>query len=286
MTFWIILAAVVIVILLTPFLLTRAFRNPVRVHDKTPKQKGIDHCKEVFIPTKNNKKLYGWLIEGDPAMPWLIMVHGWGRNVGKMMPYVRNLHPKGYNIFVFDSRNHGKSDPDGYSSLIKFAEDIIASIDFLEKNGKLNHGLGLIGLSIGGAASVFAASQDDRVDAVVSVGAFANPQDVMRDQFTNKHIPYFPFIWLLFKYIELKIGRSFEEIAPENNIANSGAKFLIVHGEKDDVVPVEQGKRLLKAARPGQAELLIFKGKGHSNCHFEKGFWQKLDRFFKESIQA
>jgi len=276
---WIILISAIVITLAIIMFLLKAFRNPVRVHDKTPGEFGIP-CEEISIPTENHKKLYGWWIEGDASKPVLILVHGWGRNVGKMMPYIKNLYPKGYNFLVFDSRNHGHSDTDNHSSLIKFAEDIRASIDFLAARNALRHGIGLMGLSIGGAASIYAASQDTRIDAVVTVGAFANSGDVMRKQFRDRHIPYWPFVWLLFKVVEWKIGTTFSEIAPENNIAKARARFLIIHGEKDTVVPIEQAHKLIKAANDNKAKLITYKSKGHSNCHFEKGFWETVDDFF------
>ena len=272
------------IIVVIPFILVKAFKNPVRPHEQTPCSEGQSPCQELWIPTKNKKKLYGWWLKGEKGKPVLILVHGWGRNASKMMPYIKHLHPLGYHLLIFDSRNHGKSDQDGYSSMVKFAEDIQAVIDFAEQQFTLEHGLGLIGLSIGGAASVYAASKDSRVNAVVTVGAFANPEDVMKTRFLSKHIPYFPFIWLLFKFIEFRIKASFKKIAPENNIHRASADFLIIHGSKDDVVPPQHAVRLAKAARPKQAKLWMIEGKGHSNCHFEKGFWDTLHHFFSTHI--
>ncbi len=284
-TLIIIILAMAGLFFLIPVFLKKSFRNPVRVHERTPKQEGIDHCEEVSIPTKNNKNLYGWWLPGDPTRPVLIMVHGWGRNVAKMMPYIKNLHPKGYNILVFDSRNHGKSDPDEYSSMIKFAEDIMAAVDFVQSKKETRQKIGLIGLSIGGAASVYAAAHDPRIEAVVTVGAFARSEDVMKQNFLNKPLLK-PFTPLLFKILELKLKTKLQDIAPENNIAQAQAQFLIIHGEKDDVVPVEQAKRLYAAAQPGKATLRLFKDKSHSNCHFEPGFWELPDQFFITSLSS
>lgn len=270
--------SIAVIFIIVAFLL-RAFRNPVRVHDKTPKDSGIP-SEEISIPTKNNKELYGWWIEGKVTKPVLILIHGWGRNVGKMMPYIKNLQPKDYNLLIFDSRNHGHSDPDDYSSMLKFAEDIKASVDFLENRKATQNGVGLIGLSIGGGASIYAAAHDPRIDSVITVGAFANPAHVMRKQLADRHIPYYPFVWLLFKFIELRIGAKFSEIAPANNVAKAKARFLFIHGKKDNVVPLEQGKLLIKSANPGKSKLIVYETKAHSNCHFEKGFWETIDDFF------
>ncbi len=279
-----ILFIVVLIVIAVSFFLLRAFRNPVRVHDKTPKEFNIP-CEEITIPTKNRKKLYGWWIDGKPDKPVLILIHGWGRNVGKMLPYLKNLYPQGYNFLVFDSRNHGRSDSDDHSSMLKFAEDIMASVDFIKHNKEVaKNGIGLIGLSIGGAASIYAASVRPEIAAVVTVGAFAHSEEMMKKQMEEKHIPYMPFIWLLFKFVEWKIGAKLSDIAPVNNIAKARAQFLIIHGGQDTVVPLEQAHQLMKAAVPRKAKLVVYDDKGHSNCHFSQGFWDTINGFFEKSI--
>ncbi len=119
----------------------------------------------------------------EKKSPLIILVHGWGRNAGRMMPYIDQFHKAGLNLLAFDSRNHGSSDSDQHSTMLKFAEDINASIEFASEKGWMNFSkIGLVGLSIGGAASIYAAAHDDRIKAVITVGAFAEPQEVMKKQ--------------------------------------------------------------------------------------------------------
>jgi pimeloyl-ACP methyl ester carboxylesterase len=271
----------IILTIIITILIILSFRNPININEKKPKEFGIP-CKEIYINTKNNKKLYGWWIKNRDSFPIIILVHGWGRNTGKMLPYLTNLYPKGYNILVFDSRNHGKSDPDQYSSMLKFAEDIKASIDFLESTDKLKHGLTVIGLSIGGSAAIYASSHDTRIDNVISVGAFATPEDIMLKQLKRYHIPYYPFVWLFFKLVEQKIGVPFKKLAPVNNISASNARYLIIHGEKDEVVPPVHAIQLSKAGKKENITLFLIKNKGHSNCHFENGFWELIDKWIQK----
>ncbi len=110
----------------------------------------------------------------------------------------------------------------------KFAEDIIAALDYLEnsliqKGGKV----GVIGLSMGGSATIYAAATDKRINPIVTVGAFAHPADVMKLEMKKRHIPYFPFVWLFLKIAEYKIGFRFNDIAPVNNIHKVDAKILL-----------------------------------------------------------
>jgi pimeloyl-ACP methyl ester carboxylesterase len=272
--FWIALAFVFLLLLFF-WMMMRAFKITPEIHAKTPADPGIAF-EEVRYPTKNGKQLYAWWIPDSADSPTLILVHGWGRSAGRLMPYIKNLHGYGFNMLAFDSRNHGESDQDNFSSMLKFAEDICAGIDFVIDNKKVNNqDIFLLGLSIGGAASVYAAARDERIKKVITIGAPSNPADVMAYQMKKKHIPR-PLVWLLFEVIQFKIGIRFKQLSAENNIGNSAAEFLIIHGENDKVVLPEQGKKLLRASRPEKSIFWCIPDAGHSNCHYKIGFWEKI----------
>lgn len=274
-----ILAVVLLFSVLLFVMMTHAFKNPVRPHKQIPAS-FPEGFREITIPAKNDKNLYGWWFPVGEDAPTLILVHGWGRSVERMTPYIEKLCCNGYNLLAFDSRNHGNSDPDHYSTMVKFAEDIGSSIDYAHQTLQVrNKQVSVIGLSIGGSASIYASAIDKRISRVVTVGAFAHPADVMTKQLQDRYIPKYPFIWALLKYIEQLVGLSFDDIAPENNICKSEASFLLIHGKKDQVVPLAQAKRLMEKAHPGKARLWSIEGKGHSDCHFDKDFWKRIAEF-------
>lgn len=280
---------IIIFVLLLAFiilfqLVIRGFKNPQKKHSKTPESIGIAF-EEIRIPTANNRNLYGWLIMQNPAAPTLILVHGWGRNVERMIPYIRPLFKTNCNLLAFDARHHGNSDNDDHSTMKKFAEDIIASINFvIAKTPVTNPDFGIIGLSIGGGASIYAAAHDDRIKSVVTVGAFANPHDIMRDQMASNHIPYRPFGKLLFMYLENRVGFKFQDISPEKHIHKSDAKFLLIHGEDDKTIPLSHVTRLEKSGKKGNILSWKIPGKGHSDCHFEPGYWERITQFINGTL--
>lgn len=274
------------VVLLIIIGLSRVYSAPQVEHQITPAKYKIDF-EEVRFPTMNDKSLYGWWIPGtDPdGQPTIILVHGWSRNVERMLPYIRNLHGCGYNLLAFDARHHGSSDPDKFSSMLKFAEDISAAVDFVSQKENVDPDLiGVLGLSIGGAGTIYAAAHDDRIKAAVTVGAFAHPAEVMKLEFSRRHFPYYPFIWLFFKYMEYRIGAKFDEIAPVNNISIVKAHILLIHGQNDQTVPVEQGEHLYAVSNPDKTEFWLQPDRGHSDCHRETGFWDRIDDFFRTAF--
>ncbi|PLX12816.1 MAG: hypothetical protein C0598_05155 [Marinilabiliales bacterium] len=281
MTFFYIILTVLAIIIILFFVAVNNFKNPHVSNEKNPLSVGIEF--EINkIPSLNSKKLNSWWISNENSNTSIILMHGWGKNAARLLPYIKNLNFYKYNILAFDSRNHGDSDKDKYSSMIKFSEDISSCIDFLKKEKKESaENIYLIGLSIGGAASIYAAANDDRINKIVTVGAPSNPADVMKLHLLKKKIPNF-IISMVFKYLEIKVGKKFDEICAANNINRTRAKTLLVHGTLDRVVPVEQGELIYSKADKHNVDLWNIDGKGHSNCHYEKGYWKKLLDFFNE----
>ncbi len=48
------------------------------------------------------------------------------------------------------------------------------------------------------------------------------------------------------------------------------ADFLLIHGEKDVTVPIEQGKNIAKCCKEAKSNYGNCPDKGHSDCHFEE----------------
>ncbi len=282
MTWLFILLGIVLLLIAVLFYFTvKGFINPVDKH-KVPENLPFP-VEEIQIPLPDGRHLYGWWIFSGEDAPTLIFAHGWGRNAQRMLPYLKNFYGLGMNMLAFDARGHGNSDPDKYANLVKFADDIIACMNYVQNNKKTSHpDFNLVGLSIGGAGSIYAAAHDHRVKKVITVGAFAHPASVMRNQFKTYHVPYYPIIWLLHIYLKIFQDFNMNKVAPEKHISKAKASFLLIHGEEDKTVPVEEAKRLAKAAGK-KAELWIIPGRGHSDCHLEKGFWEKVTGFMKRA---
>jgi len=93
---WTLLGLIILFGLLELFI-KHVYRYPKKPHQTTPAELEIPFD-EIRFPTKNNCQLYGWWIpaqnESSNLAPTLILVHGWGRNVERMMTYIQKLHPK------------------------------------------------------------------------------------------------------------------------------------------------------------------------------------------------
>ena len=278
-----VLAILLVVVALTT--VSHHYRVPQVPHTRTPTILGVGFD-EIRFPTARGKTLYGWWIPTGSTPPGgaatLILVHGWGRNVDRVLPLVRDLHGAGYDLLAFDARSHGSSSSDGTANMLKFSEDIRAALDEAERRGARPDRLGVLGLSVGGAAALHAAAHDARIRAVVTVGAFANPGDLMRDELGGKGVPAL-LVPAVLRYAEHLIGARLDEIAPEHQIVAISAPVLLVHGVDDATVPAEHARRLA-AAGGNTVRLLMLPGRGHSDCNRDPHFWPEVTAMLRTAL--
>ncbi|WP_194974675.1 bifunctional alpha/beta hydrolase/OsmC family protein [Aquiflexum lacus] len=162
------------------------------------------------------------------------------------------LSQLGVAVLSFDFTGLGNSEGDfedtGFSSNVA---DLLAASDFLEKNyeaPKL-----LIGHSLGGAAVIFAAAELDYVEAVVTIGAPANPKHVKK-LFESD-------IETIKKEGSAKVnigGRSFrikkdfvEDLESKNLpdlISGMRKAFLFLHSPQDQIVDISNAAELYQNA--------------------------------------
>jgi pimeloyl-ACP methyl ester carboxylesterase len=261
------------------------FRNKRTPHSRTPHDLDLPF-EEIRFPTRRNKHLYGWWVpaENRQPAPVIILVHGWSRNVERLLPFIEMLHPLGVHLLAFDARHHGSSDPDGFSSMVKFAEDIQAAVTFAEQRGEASvDQIAVLGLSVGGAAAILAASEDRRIRAVITIGAFCHPREAMLTLLEQRGLRPNPLITLAFRYMQWRIGARFDDIAPENRIRRLDIPVFLIHGERDRTVPVEHACRLQKAGGE-PATLWVIPGKGHSDCNSHPEFQDRVGAFLSRHL--
>jgi pimeloyl-ACP methyl ester carboxylesterase len=117
----------------------------------------------------------------------------------------------------------------------------------------------VIAHSVGAAAAIYYASYNDDVSAVVAVASFAHPGELMDE---NLPLPG-PMRWVVLWAVEAMIGKGFDVIAPRARVSHVTAPLLLVHGEQDDIVPVEDSYELAELGV--DTGLIVVPDGGHSD---------------------
>jgi len=259
--------------LLFPLILHAVYRAPRVVERDTPAQLRLPF-QEHRLPGPRGRRLFAWRLPQDDSRATLVVVHGWGANAGMMLPLAQPFHRAGLEVLLYDARNHGRSDADGFSSLPRFAEDLEAALDWV-RGERPHHRLVVLGHSIGAAAAILSASRRHDIDRVIAVSAFAHPRLVM-----NRHLdrPWLPRLLrpLIMNYIQWVIGYRFDEIAPMNRIREVRCPVLLAHGRDDRVVPIGD-MQLILANAPADCPVEILEVAGAQHDSVDR-FEEHADR--------
>jgi len=221
-------------------------------------------AREVRLPTRHDKVLTGWFAAapGAKTAPAVVVMHGWGANASLMQGCLAPLHAAGLAVLLLDARCHGRSDGEPFTSLPRFAEDIEAGLAWLRQQPEVDATqLAVIGHSVGAGAALLAATRHNEVRAVVSLSAFAHPHEVMLRYLASYRIPYPVLGWYVLRHVQQVIGARFDAIAPLRSISRVTCPVLLVHGREDDMVPVNDARRLLAAGQAGRVRLLEVAGR-------------------------
>ena len=103
------------------------------------------------------------------------------------------------------------------------------------------------------------------VKAVIAQSTFTSVEDNISDSFKAlTGLPPFPFAPLVVWFGEREAGVDISQVSPLDEIeAISPRAVLIVHGELDELIPVENAHRLYAAAGEPK-ELYVIANAGHS----------------------
>jgi fermentation-respiration switch protein FrsA (DUF1100 family) len=235
------------------------------------------HIKAVSLKV-DNINISGQLYLPDGDAPYHTVCTCHGIPAGPPDPKVAGyaalaeyLGSNGFAVLIFNFRGTGASggniDMPGWARDLRAALDYLWSLDEVDKSR-----LSLLGFSGGAAVSVYVAARDKRVTSVVAAACPAEfgqwtrgkPKALVghfRDigAIRDKDFPASAQAWL----------DGFKLIKPIDHIARlSPRPLLIVHGSADDVVSVEDARRLYaKAGKP--KKLVIVGGAGHRLRHDE-----------------
>jgi len=233
--------------------LHRAFRAPRLPGRDDPADYGVQARPET-LPTQGGKHLFAWYCpppgqpSGPPA-PALVAIHGWGANADTLLPLAGTIQSAGYGLLLLDARCHGRSDDDSFASLPRFAEDLSHGVDWLRNRPEIDPTrIAVMGHSVGAGAALLAGSRRRDLAAVISLAAFAHPEEVMRRTLASWHVPYRPLGWVANRYVEHIIGHRFPTIAPLHTVTHQHAPVLLMHGTRDTVVSIRDMDRLHAAA--------------------------------------
>ena len=222
--------------------------TPKKGISATPARSSIPY-EEVWFQARDGVCLNGWYIAVARSNPLILFFHGNAGNLSDNLDYLKLLHGKGFPLFIFDYRGYGKSagEPVGENDLY---QDARGAVSFLEGRGWRHEGMIFFGQSLGAAVALQMALESPPAGLVME-GSFTRMKDIVR------HLSPFGYYMVGWWGFDLP----FDNLA---KIASVGVPLLLIHGNIDEVAPVEMTMRLFERASEPKM-LHIINGGGHCN---------------------
>jgi pimeloyl-ACP methyl ester carboxylesterase len=198
---------------------------PSRRITQTPAAAGLRFA-DVELRADDGERLHGWWVPASaPVLGHVLLCHGNAGNIGDRVPHLALLSAAGFDVLLFDSRGYGRSS--GRPSEHGTHRDARAARDALGRQDGVDAARVLyLGESLGGAVALGLALERPPAGLILQ-SAFTSVRDMAR-----RHYPFLP--------------------------------LLVLHGARDDIVPLMHGEELYEAA-PEPKRIQVFRDAGHND---------------------
>jgi uncharacterized protein len=223
---------------------------PMRGIDETPAALGLAF-EELEINTEDGERLHAWWIPAQtpgrrlPAIGHLLYFHGNAGTIEYRLMRARSLTGVGFDVLLFDYRGYGRST--GAPSESGTYRDGRAALQALRARKDVDPArVFYYGESLGGAVAVELATATAPRGLILQ-STFTSVRGMARF-----HYPIVPALLVLDAY------------PSERRLAQVKAPVLVIHGDRDTIVPLAEGQALFAAAREPKT-MHVVKGAGHND---------------------
>jgi pimeloyl-ACP methyl ester carboxylesterase len=224
------------------------------------------NAENVTFPSASGSVIHGWLVRGRPGAGGVLLLHGVGSNRTSMLRRAQFLHAQGFAVLAPDFQAHGESPGDHVTFGARESLDAVAAMAFL-RDAAPNERIGVIGVSMGGAASLLGANPL-AANAFVLESVYPTIRQAVSDRLATWLGP-FAFIGrgmtpAVISMVGAQIGVREEELQPIARIGSIQAPLLLIAGTRDHYTPLAEAESLFAHA-PHPKSFWAVDGAGHED---------------------
>lgn len=248
---------------------------------------GIDP-EEVWIVSEDSTSLFGIFLAGESGRPGIVLCHGYFRDHSEPLDVAVSLNQAGYNVLLFDFRGSGRSEGDHTTAGYLEVWDVLAAVHWL-KDKTSGQPIGVLGISMGAAAAITAATETEDIAAIVADSPFAHLEGVMREH-VREIVPHpllEPLAWASIRFGNQISGGNYREVRPVDSVRKlKSTPIFVIYGERDEFISSDQVNELIQAAA-GPKELWILDC-GHVQARKEhpEEYMSRVLRFFDANLSG
>jgi len=215
------------------------FPNPSQI---APGAAGLSDVEEKVLRTPDGHRLVVWRAQAQPGQPTILYFHGNGGGLANRAGRFGRYRELGFGLFALSYR--GYSGSTGSPSEAANLKDAALAYDTLVAEGVDPGDIFIYGESLGSGVAVATAARK-RAGGVILDAPYTSVVDI-----AARRYPILPVRTLLIDRYE-----------SDKRIRQVKAPVLILHGEKDRVIPAEMGRALYALAN--EPKKLVLYPEGH-----------------------
>ncbi len=219
--------------------------------------------------------LVGWWIPSQlrshDSAPTVLLCPGLVATKATQLHLAVRLMQAGYNIFIFDFRDHGESGGELTSFGDLERRDVLGAVQWLQTaHPQACRKLVGLGVNTGAAALIAAAAdpgpQGQNIDAIAVYGTF-DRLDSTLDTIIQNYIPP-PISWLVrhigLPLASIQVGADLSSFSPATEVKALWPRpILVIHGLDDQIIDFQHGQSLYDAALQPKFDIWLRTGGQH-----------------------
>jgi fermentation-respiration switch protein FrsA (DUF1100 family) len=221
---------------------------------------------EVWIPSPYGYKLHGIYLPMEGSHKTIVITHGIETTLYASVKYADMFRAMGFNIVLYDLRNHGLSG--GKNTTFGYYEkyDLRAVVEWALMRVGPGGLVGSLGESMGGAIAIQHAAIAPGLAFCMAVSSFSDLKQMLIYRFRYEfNLPIFPSLPLADFMTTILSGMSFSAVSPVRDMAEIKLPVLLIHGENDRYVPPQMCKDLYAGKVEGIRSIYLAPNAGHAD---------------------
>ena len=271
-----------------------------------PKGKPLPDAEEVDFPSLDGVMLRGCYMRAVSTKGTILFGLEFGSNRWAAHAYCSELLAAGYDVFTYESRNHGNSESDPNYKPLQWVTDkdmldARAARNWLKDHLPEGQGYGYLGISKGGSVGMMLAAEDADLQCIVTDGAYATCTTMvpyMRrwvdiyvkgyKELRRKLVPDVFYRLLALAAIRRSAkARQVDFLHVEQALTKLRQPLLMIHGGADAYIQPPMAEALHRLARSVPKQLwLVPKAKHNQSLHTAGAeYHQRLVAFFDTHLK-
>lgn len=251
--------------------------------DNLPKQ-------EIQVPSPFGYKLFGIYLPYPASTKTVVIAHGITMCLYDMVKYMWMFQRRGFNVLLYDHRNHGRSG--GKNTTFGFYEkhDCKVMVDWAFAHLPAGGSVGTMGESLGGGTVLQEAALDPRLTFVVADCPYSDLVALLQFR-ASKQYPFLPggvLLKIASFFTRLLTGFQPSFVRPIDGMPSIKTPILFCHGQQDDYIPPSMSEDMFKAKTQGIARLYLAPNAKHAEAFWnnQEEYDRKVGEFLNEVYQS